>query len=422
MMPKTRYIKRRLIIGFLTIASVVLYLLGTSLAGASHTPLKGVHAALPCSSCHGKGVTRIDRPASLENRARGCAGCHQGYDALFDRAMTTRARERQFVEESFGKADPHFYQKNCQSCHVRDCLDCHGNDGHHITSPGKNTCLSCHKGYFVGTDYYGMAPREDNLRYQRGKSFEGENFLKMLPDVHAEKGMECGDCHSMKSLVSGEKSSKKCVDCHKPSDSVLEHGIPAHLRNVECYACHSAWAAQEYGTFHVRFSNSPSSKYFRVKRRGSSEYIKSAYLKMQNKPPLAINNAGKISPIRPQFIVYFSEISDGKPVGQENRLLAAQWKAFFPHTIRRGTILCDGCHGNARRFVLEEEKDKIYQLQRDGMTLNSFWDRAGQKITNGCFMKLSRFAKMSLKSCSYRKAYVRKWIELVEHVEDSSKQ
>jgi hypothetical protein len=407
---------------FWTIVSIALCLLTVSFADVHHAPLKGVHATLPCSSCHGGDMERVSHPTSGENRAHGCVGCHQGYDALFDQAMTTRARERQFVEETFGKVAPDFYQKNCRSCHVRDCLDCHGENGHNITRPAHNKCLGCHKGYFVGMDYQGMAPREDNVRYQRGKLFKGETFLEMLPDVHAEEGMECGDCHSMKSLVTGSKSSKKCVDCHKPSDTVIEHGITAHLTNLECYACHSAWAAQEYGTFYIRLVNSPSSKYFRVEQKSNSEYIKSAYLRMQDAPPLAMNNTGKISPIRPQFISYFSNIREGKPVGEENRLLAANWKAFFPHTIRRGTVMCEGCHNNARRFILEEEENRIYQLELDGMTLHSFWDQAGQKIVNGSFMELSRFAKMSSKSPAYTKAYAKKWKRLVDRVEDSSKQ
>ena len=407
---------------FLRIVSIALCLLAASSAGAHHTPLKGVHATLACSSCHGDDTERVSRPTSRDNRARGCVGCHQGYDALFDQAMTTRARERRFVKETYGKANPYFYQKNCQSCHVRDCLDCHGESGHNITRPSQNSCLGCHKGYFVGADYHGMAPREDSLRYQRGKLLQGETFLKMLPDVHAEAGMACGDCHSMKSLVAGSKSSKKCVDCHQPGDSVIEHGITAHLKNLECYTCHSAWAAQEYGTFYVRLVNSPSSKSFRVKRSTGSEYIKSAYLKMQNAPPLGMNGTGKVSPIRPQFISYLSDVRDGKPVGEENRLLAAQWKAFFPHTIRRGTVMCEGCHNNARRFILEKEENRIYQLELDGMTLHSFWDQAGQEVINGSFMEVSRFAKMSSKSPAYTKAYVRKWKRLVDRVEDSSSQ
>ena len=409
---------------FLTIVSIAFCLLAVNSAGAHQVPLKGVHATLPCSGCHGDDAETISHPASHDNRARGCVGCHQGYDALFDQAMTTRARERRFIEKTYGKSDPNFYQKNCQSCHVRDCLDCHGENGHNVTRPAQNSCLGCHKGYFVGADYRGTAPREDSVRYQRGKLFKGETFLKMVPDVHAEAGMECGDCHSMKSLVAGSKSSKKCVDCHKPSDSVIEHGITAHLTNLECYACHSAWAPQEYGSFYVRLADSPSREYFRVNSNSTSEYIKRAYLKMQNAPPLGINSQGKVSPIRPQFISYLSDVRAGKPAreGEQNRLLAAQWKAFFPHTIRLGTVICEGCHNNASRFILEKEENRIHQLQLDGMSLNSFWNQSGQEVINGSFMELSRFAGMSSKNPSYVRAYVKKWKRLLNRVEDSLKQ
>jgi predicted CXXCH cytochrome family protein len=408
---------------FLTIVSIVFHLLAASSAVVHCPPVKGVHATLPCSACHGKEAQSGSRPASRDNRARGCVECHQGYDALFDQVMTTRARERRFVQKTYGKSDPDFYQKNCQSCHVRDCLDCHGGNGHNITRPSQKSCLGCHKGYFVGAGYRGAAPREDTVRYQRGELFEGETFLKMLPDVHAEAGMECGDCHSMESLVVGSKSSKKCVDCHRPDGSVIEHGITAHLTNLECYACHSAWAPQEYGSFYVRLADSPARENFRVNPNNRSEYIKRAYLKMQNAPPLGINREGKVSPIRPQFISYLSDVRDGEPTpeGEQNRLLAAQWKAFFPHTIRLGTVMCDGCHNNPSRFILENEGDRIHQLQLDGMRLNSFWDQSGQEVINGSFMGLARFARMSSKNPLYVRAYVKKWKSLVNPVEDSLK-
>ncbi len=60
----------------------------------------------------------------------------------------------------------------------------------HCQRQADRVCFTCHKGYFVGTDYYGMAPREDSLRYQRGEVAYGETYLKMTPDVHAEKGYE----------------------------------------------------------------------------------------------------------------------------------------------------------------------------------------------------------------------------------------
>ncbi len=386
------------------------------------TSLAGAHTELACQSCHEGNAEQYANPSASRTGASGCVECHQGYAGLFDQAMTTRAAERHFVARSYGGVDPQFFEKNCNSCHVSDCLDCHGGDGHRIARPDRSACASCHKGYYVGMDYYGKAPREDSLRYQRGETFAGETFLKMQPDLHSEIGMECADCHSMQSLVAGEKSSKSCRDCHQPDLAVIEHGIAAHLEKMECYACHSAWAPQEYGTFFIRLVDSPASEYFRVRREPGSEYVKSAYLKKQDAPPLGLNASGLVSPIRPQFISYFSDIREGDVVGEENRLLAAEWKAFFPHTVRSGTPMCEGCHGNARRFILEPEQDRIYQLQKDGMSLPSFWGRTGQRVVNGAFMPPERFEAMSSKSAEFTRAYVEKWKTLVENVESSSSQ
>jgi len=340
------------------------------------------------------------------------------YNVIFDQMMSTRSTEKAFVQKTLGKEDPDFFHNNCESCHVKSCDDCHKRDGDVLIRPTSSQCLDCHKGYFTGWEYYGRAPREDNLRYQRGKTVEGETFLKMLPDVHARAGMDCGDCHSMKSLMAGKTSSKTCVDCHKADPAVIEHNIDAHQKNLECYACHSAWAAQEYGTFFVRFKDSSNKQYFRLRPWGDKNYIKSGFLKKQDSPPLGINQRGKITPIRPQFIVYFTDIENNKPVGEENRLLAAQWKAFFPHTITRGTVMCDGCHNSPERFLLEKEEDRIYRLQKNGMTLTSFWSQKGQTVGNGSFMTPERFKKMTSKSPEFKKAYVEKWKRLIKAVEN----
>ncbi len=381
--------------------------------------LKGVHAALSCISCHREKPDVIADPASAKHHAAGCVGCHQGYGALFDQPMATRSREKLFVKRTIGRDDPGFFGKTCASCHLKSCTDCHGGNGHAIARATDKSCLNCHRGYFVGADYHGMAPREDSLRYQRGETAYGEKYLKMTPDVHREAGISCGACHSMKSLVAGAKSSRKCTDCHQPKKNVVEHRIAAHMEKLECYACHSAWTAQEYGTFYIRFINSPVQKEFEVDKN-SGEYVKSSYLKKQDAPPLGINTQGMVSPIRPEFILYGTTVKNNRPAGKENQLFAAEWKAFFPHTIRRGTPMCDACHQNARRFIMEKKEDRIYNLTADGMTLKSFWDREGQKVVNGDFLPRERYLRMSKKTPAYWRGYLDKWQKLLHRVEGSS--
>lgn len=408
------------------VACLLLLSAGGALAGENCTVchkvrVKGAHAGLPCLSCHLDEARTLANPASVASRAAGCVGCHKGYQALFAHAMGTRERERRFVGRSFGRYDERFFEKNCDSCHLKGCTDCHGKEGHAIGKARDRECFACHKGYFVGTDYYGMAPREDNMRYQRGEVAYGEAYLKMTPDLHAEAGLACGACHSMASLAAGSKAAKGCRDCHEPKRSVPEHAVAAHLEKLECYACHSAWGAQEYGTFFIRFENSPSQELYRIRRDTTSEeYVRSAYLRRQDAPPLGLNGRGKVSPIRPQFIGYFTDVKYDRAIWEENRLVAAEWKPYFPHTVRRGTVMCEGCHETPRRFVLEPESQRIYALKADGMTLESFWDRTGQRVEGGAFLPAARYREMSRKTPAYRKAYLEKWQTLVDHVETSS--
>lgn len=334
--------------------------------------------------------------------------------------MATREAEQAFVARSWGRADPGFYQANCASCHVTTCFDCHGGGGHQLALPGKEDCHSCHRGYYVGADYYGMAPREDALRYQRGPDFQGEHYLKMSADVHQRAGMRCGDCHSMASLAAGRKSAVSCRDCHQPDPTIIEHSIAGHLENLECYSCHSAWAAQEYGTFFVRFRDSSYQQYFHVRRDQTADnYIRSAYLRRQNLPPLGINEEGRISPIRPQYLAYFSDVVGEEAVGEENRLLTAEWRAFFPHTVTRGTPMCDACHHDPQRFLLGDPETRIYRPEQDGLTLGSFWEQEGQDVVNGSFYPHQRFDNMSRRSPEFVKAYVQKWKNLTESVAPS---
>ena len=380
---------------------------------------QGAHATLACLACHLNESSTVGNPTAIENRAVGCVTCHKGHERIFDHAMVARTGERNFVQRSYAKMDSDFFGKNCDSCHVQGCLDCHGN-GHAISKPSVGACQSCHRGYFVGWDYSGRAPREDNMRYQRGIAVNGETFLKMLPDVHYSAGMTCGACHSMASLAGGKTSSKGCRDCHKPDSKVVEHRVSAHMERLECYACHSAWAPQEYGTFFLRFRDPQLKEDFDLKPGASPDYLRSAYLKMQDAPPLGINYRGKVSPIRPQFIAYYTDIQSARNNGPENTLLAAEWRAFFPHTVQRGTATCEACHDNPRRFLLEPEAQRIYQLKKDGMRLESFWEQQGQKLVNGNFMAATRYLRMTSKSPAYTKAYIEKWKTFLNRVEPSS--
>lgn len=410
-----------LIAACLILSSPWMTVAGENCSDCHRVTLEGAHHDLKCLDCHLSQSATVADPSVFSPAESPCIRCHKKYGGLSGHSMAVRSHEKAFVARSYGRVDVRFFEKNCTGCHISSCLDCHGSSGHGISKPSTGNCLECHKGYYTGWDYTGRAPREDSLRYQRGKIANGEHFLSMRPDVHFEKGMSCGDCHSMDSIALGKRSSRGCTDCHRISSGPVEHRIKAHLEKLECYACHSAWAPQEYGTFFLRFTESPSREDFWV--RGSDapgEYLRSAYLKKQDEPPLGLNSRGMVSPVRPMFIAYYTHIRREKVVGMENRLMGAEWKAYFPHTIRRGTVMCDACHDAPARFLLEPRKNRIYRLSEDGMGLESFWDRRGQKVVNGSFMPEARVTRLQERGSEFQKGYLRKWLLLYNRVENSS--
>ena len=357
-------------------------------------------------------------PARATDPEANCLGCHPKARPALSGPMSTRAAERAFAHRAFGEAEgERFFEASCSGCHVSACSDCHGSAPHPSGKPRDEACLNCHRGYFVGWDSYGRAPREDHERYRRGAIANGESVLKMLPDVHRERGMSCADCHPMQSLHGGKGVAKTCVDCHpNPSRTVPEHSFDAHMEKMECVACHAAWAPQEYGTFLVR-PKTPEQQEAFAALPSLGPWKKSAYLRRQDAPPLGLNARGKVSPIRPQFILFATDPTRG----WENKLLAAEWKAFSPHTVRRGTVTCSGCHESPRRFLLEDDTDRLHLLDKDGLALRSFWSQTGQSVSNGAFFPKDRYTLMNRKTPEYVRQYLRQWQNLLDHAAPPSK-
>ncbi len=215
---------------------------------------------------------RVTTPAVLQPDAesRTCLGCHPTARPVLSGPMATRSGERAFAHRAFGLEEGDaFFAEACSGCHVAGCGDCHTEESHPTGPPPNEACLRCHRGYSVGWQYEGKAPREDHRRYQRGGRSQGEPFLSMLPDVHFEAGLLCADCHPMSSLHEGGRAMH-CADCHpSPSVSIPEHSISAHMSAMECVACHAAWAPQEYGTFLIRASSAARRRHSAPARMGT---------------------------------------------------------------------------------------------------------------------------------------------------------
>lgn len=363
------------------------------------------------------------KPAAAASLARHqryreaqCVSCHRAAQGVLTGVMGTRRREREFAHRAFGRDGEKFFAASCTGCHVTRCADCHGAGAAFAAKPKDEACLACHRGYYTGWDYHGHAAREDHERYQRGPLANGEHALKMLSDVHAERGIGCADCHTMRSLQEGRRTGKTCRDCHpKPSPKVPEHAITAHLDKMQCWACHSAWASQEYGTFLVR-ARTPAQEQAFAPLPQWGEWRKSGYLKRQDAPPLGLDARGLVSPVRPEFILFATDPQRG----WENKLLAAEWTPFFPHTVRRGTTTCLGCHDTPRRFLLENDSDRVYRPDEDGLPMRSFWNRNGQTMRRGTFFPAERYRLMNRKSPTFVREHLKQWQDILDRVDRSS--
>ena len=107
--------------------------------------------------------------------------------------------------------------------------------------------------------------------------------------------------------------------------------------------------------------------------------------------------------------------------GWENRLLAAEWKAFSPHTTRRGTVTCSECHDSPRRFLLEADAERLYELEKDGLPLRSFWSREKQTVVNGSFLPEDRHEAMNRKTPEYVRQHLRQWQKLLDRAAPPSR-
>ena len=386
----------------------------------------GAHKNQTCTSCHKQNLDHCSSSAILTGSADSvtCFECHPEYKNMINNTMVTRKREKVIVDQAFSKVDRNFFDKNCNGCHVKNCTDCHSqsNDVHNITLPENDKCFTCHREYYIGLDYKGMALREDHERYQRGIKDRNDYYLKMLPDVHYEKGLKCRDCHSMGSLAEGKKSSAACIDCHEELDmTIVEHSIKPHMKKLECYTCHSAWTAQEYGTFFIQIIDSSVRKYYRWIKQISEEYVKSSFLKEYNHSPIGLNDKGLYSPIRPEFIFFHTKIVNNQILGKENKMIGANWKALFPHTIRKESVSCDSCHDNRKRYILLDDETDIYNIGKDNIDeLDSFYSSQGQKVINGKFVNNETYTKIiSRKSKLYILKYIEKWKKIESLLEGS---
>lgn len=346
------------------------------------------------------------------NEKQVCADCHSDC-SIEDITMTGKKEEKAFVDKAFRQFDGEFGEKHCyNSCHITKCEDCHKGRGKNISKPKVDDCLACHKDTYTGIEYAGFGIREDHERYKRGIEKDGEYYLKMLSDVHYEAGMQCSSCHT-KDNIQGKAKAKDCLECHTYDTKIIDHSIKGHDK-VACISCHAAYAPMELGTFYLRFRESSYAEFVKELPQISDEYFKSSFMRVNERPPLVIDNeTGKYVPAKPSKIIFTANTYKDLVVGQENKMIANRWKVTYPHTVRKETVLCSSCHGNERAFLLESDENRILYPDKDGLAVKSFYNSESFSIDDARFVTRQEYdEKINIKSKEYLQKYFEKLDQL----------
>ncbi|WP_331774834.1 hypothetical protein [Sulfurospirillum sp. 1612] len=296
-----------------------------------------------------------------------------------------------------------FLRRKCLKCHIDSktnikdsgikrgvsCLACHEP---HQTS-GKcqrdkismDKCLSCHNKNYVGGDYQGLFPKDEEASYraplrQNGYFPEvkyGIDYHHLQSDVHFQKGMTCVSCHTAKDMHEGKKVS--CKDCHK-NPSAKNH--PAYHDNISCSACHASWNNSSYELSVFRDDMADYAKWKKLTLQ-EDEYLsnflhRALRSKEQIKPlmpdwvsgglkkgvwysgyryrrwedvVLGNSDEGKIEILRPlyQYRISYRD-ANGTMILDDVRNANGQkteaWIPYSPHTITKHAKSCERCHDN----------------------------------------------------------------------------
>lgn len=348
-----------------------------------------------------------------------CSLCHKDY-SMADISSVHFNNERKVIDSAFKDFDSEFGSKNCTSCHSMTCETCHEDKDKNILAKPKNDkCLMCHKDVYTGIEYEGYGIREDHIRYKRGIEKDGEYYLKMIPSVHHEAGMTCAECHTKNSLL-GKEKPKDCLICHTYDKNIIDHSIKGHDK-VACISCHAAYAPMELGTFYLRFKDSSYKEVFSELPQLGDEYVKSSYMRVNERPPMVIDNeTGKYVPAKPSFIIFTSDIKENSVVGIENNMILNRWKKTYPHTVRRETVLCTACHGNERAFLLESHENRILYPDKDGLNIKSFYNSENFSIDGARFVTRKEYdEKINIKTKEYVSKYIKKLNQLKNVIKES---
>jgi len=164
------------------------------------------HLRKLCASCHLAKVKAKPAVINQLSRGGGCTACHLHYS-----------------KGARGELDR--YHENGKQPKIHPALSLQVSGSH---------CFGCHsRSGRIATNYEGWHETESRPEEVSGKDGyrileDGRVFMRMSPDIHFKRGMECIDCHTWREAMGDGKTyfheedqvEISCEDCHpvrKPS-------------------------------------------------------------------------------------------------------------------------------------------------------------------------------------------------------------
>lgn len=259
-----------------------------------------------------------------------------------------------------------------------ECADCHGTPTHYPWELplgygdefGKKLDMNKPRGLaeepMKVTQQFGMVyPKEDGyILSARGNAMGNVVRRENKVIVHSDGGHDF-EVPLLKELAKHDAWQNPV----KAKTAMV--GIPKHMESLECYACHSTWAAQYYGYKYVIDYTKPSIDWLEsaeksktdgttadynkshVMQKGAPTFGDYSHVRWEN-PPLGINGEGRVSPLVGVIQTVSTVIGpDGKTIVHNHVAKTAggynamELAPLNPHTTSLASRECSDCHGNS---------------------------------------------------------------------------
>lgn len=285
----------------------------------------------------------------------------------------------------------------CQDCHTTNAMHSNGNIGSTTLATIEIECADCHG---TATHYPWELPlgygdefgKKLNMNDARGLADEPLEVTKKFGLVYpkedgyilSSRGNPLGNVvrRGNKVIVHSEtgydwevptlKNLNETDGWKNPAKAKTAMvSVPKHMETLECYACHSTWAAQYYGYKYVidytknsidwlnsaedvdKDGTTSDHDFKYTMQVGAPTNWDYSHVRWEN-PPLGINGEGRVSPLVGVIQTVSTVIGpDGKVIHWNNVAQTAQGYSatelapINPHTTSLESRECSDCHGNS---------------------------------------------------------------------------